>query len=70
MITELGITLITLFFWAGQQTGDEKFTKAGLEQIKTTEALLIRKDASSYHHYLFEEETYQPIRGLTLQGNN
>jgi len=61
---------VTLLFWAGKETGDEKFTQAGLEQVKTTNALLIREDASSFHHYMFEVETCNPIRGLTLQGNS
>ena len=60
----------TLLLWAGQELGDEELTKAGLDQSITTEALLIRGDGSSYHHYMFDAETCAPVRGLTLQGHS
>ena len=60
----------TLLLWAGKETGEERYTVAGLNQSVTTEACLIRSDASSFHHYMFEVETCAPIRGLTLQGNS
>ena len=60
----------TLLLWAGKELGDESFTEAGLNQSRTTEKYLIRNDASSYHHYMFNEEDCSPIRGLTLQGNS
>lgn len=61
---------VPLLFWAGQETGDEKFTEAGLAQSKTTQKYLIREDASSFHHYQFEPYTWKPMRGRTLQGNS
>ena len=59
----------TLLLWAGAELGDEKLTEAGLDQSRTTEALLIRGDGSSYHHYMFDAEACNPVRGLTLQGH-
>ncbi|MBE6645330.1 MAG: hypothetical protein E7612_08150 [Ruminococcaceae bacterium] len=60
----------TLLLWAGAELGDENLTKAGLDQSVTTEALLIRADGSSFHHYMFDAEKCEPVRGLTLQGHS
>ena len=59
----------TLLLWAGAELGDEALTEAGLDQSRTTEALLIRGDGSSFHHYMFDAEKCEPVRGLTLQGH-
>ena len=61
---------VTLLFWAGEETGDERFTEAALNQSKTTEKYLIREDGSSFHHYMFNVEDCSPVRGLTLQGRS
>ena len=59
-----------LFLWAGKETGEERYNIAGLNQFITTNHLLIRSDASSFHHYIFDPETALPVRGTTLQGNS
>ena len=59
----------TLLLWAGKETGDERFTEAGLNQSITTNELLIRADGSSYHHCIFDKETLLPIQKVTWQGN-
>ena len=59
-----------LLLWAGKELGDENLTNAGLNQSITTEALLIREDGSSFHHYMFDAENCEPVRGLTLQGHS
>ena len=59
-----------LFLWAGKETGEERYNVAGLDQFITTNHLLIRPDASSFHHYIFDPETALPVRGTTLQGNS
>ena len=61
---------VTLLFWAGKETGDRRYTDAALNQCITTNSLLIRGDASSFHHYIFDPETEEPIRGWTLQGHS
>ena len=58
-----------LFLWAGEETGDSKFTEAGLSQARITRDYLIREDGSSNHHYQFELDTLKPLYGVTLQGN-
>jgi unsaturated chondroitin disaccharide hydrolase len=59
-----------LFFWAGAQTGDEEFTKAGVDHNRTTVNCLLRDDASTFHHYQFDPETTAPVKGVTLQGRS
>lgn len=61
---------IPLLFWAGEMTGDKKYTEAAISQYKITEKCLIRDDASSYHHYSFDVKTHEPVRGVTLQGHS
>lgn len=60
---------IPLFFWAYEQTGEQKFLDAANSQLKITEEYLIRADGSSYHHYQFDPATHKPVRGLTFQGH-
>ena len=59
-----------LLFWAGKETGDEKYSEAAINHVKTTEELLIRRDGSSFHHYQFNPKDCSPVRGLTLQGRS
>ena len=60
---------IPLLFWAGKETGIQKYTDAAIAQCETTRDYLLRSDASSYHHYQFDTKTFQPKYGLTYQGN-
>ena len=60
----------TLLLWAGAETGDKKFTEAGLNQSITTNALLIRADGSSHHHYIFDPTTEAPLYPKTWQGHS
>lgn len=55
-------------FWAGKESGNQEYIDAALSQNKVTEKYLIREDGSSYHHYQFDPQTHQPVRGLTWQG--
>ena len=55
-------------FWAGKESGKQKYTDAALSQNKITQKYLIREDGSTYHHYQFESGTHKPVRGLTWQG--
>ena len=59
-----------LLFWSAQQTGNQAHYDAALSQNEITERLLIRPDASSFHHYQFEPDTFQPRCGLTWQGHS
>lgn len=59
---------IPLLFWAAQETGKQEYFEAAVAQYKTTANYLIREDGSSFHHYQFDFDTHQPVRGLTFQG--
>ncbi len=59
-----------LLFWSHEQTGNEEHFAAALSQEKITERLLIREDASSFHHYQFEPDTFAPRCGVTWQGHS
>ena len=58
----------TLFFWAEKPTGNIEYYYAGREHTYTTIDLIVRDDASTYHHYQFDPATAAPVRGLTWQG--
>ncbi len=60
---------IPLFFWAWEETGEQKFYDAAVGHYHTTAKYLIREDGSSYHHYQFDPETKKPVKGVTFQGN-
>lgn len=59
-----------LLLWAGEQTGEEKYKRAGFAQSVITDKCLARDDGSTFHHYQFDVLTHKPVRGLTLQGNS
>ena len=61
---------IPLLFWAGQETGDQKYIDAANAQCEITNRCLLRDDGSSYHHYQFDTKTFEPKYGLTYQGKN
>ena len=58
----------SLFFWAGEELGNENYTKAGTDHNLTTVKLIVRDDGSTYHHYQFDPLTSKPLYGLTWQG--
>lgn len=59
---------IPLLYWASEVTGDKKYEQIAFNHYKTTIEVCCRADASTYHTYYFDEETYQPLRGATAQG--
>lgn len=59
-----------LLFWSAEQTGNKEHYDAAMSQEKITERLLIREDASSFHHYQFEPDTFAPRCGVTWQGHS
>ena len=59
-----------LLYWSAQETGNTDHYEAAMSQEKITERLLIRADASSFHHYQFEPDTFQPRCGVTWQGRS
>lgn len=58
----------SLFFWAGSNLDNSDYFNAGYDHNLTSIDLLIRDDASTYHHYQFDSATSKPLYGLTWQG--
>lgn len=61
---------VPLLFWAGKETRDQKYTDAAIAQCETTKINLLRNDASSYHHFQYDINTFEPKYGLTYQGHS
>ncbi len=61
---------IQLFFFAYEETGDQRYYDAAVGHYRTTLTYLVRADGSSYHHYQFDPVTGEPVKGLTWQGNS
>lgn len=59
---------LPLLFWAAEETGDMRYKDKAVRHLKTTIKYIIREDGSTYHHFLMDQTTGGPIRGLTLQG--
>lgn len=60
---------IALLFWAYEESKDEAYYDAAVGHYTATAKYLIREDGSSYHHYQFNNETLEPMYGVTHQGN-
>ncbi len=59
---------LPLLYWATDITGNEKYRAAAISHTKTSLNHLIREDNSTYHTFFFDNETGQPLRGVTHQG--
>lgn len=58
-----------LLFWASEVSGDGRYAEKAAAHIKTAMNYVIRPDHSTYHTYFFDNETGEPLRGVTHQGN-
>lgn len=58
-----------LLFRASEETGQAVYREKAIAHITTAMQLLIRPDCSTYHTYFFDQETGEPVRGVTHQGN-
>lgn len=59
---------LPLLFWATEETGDMRYKDKAMRHLKTAIKYIVREDGSTYHHFLMDQATGGPIRGLTLQG--
>ncbi len=59
---------LPLLFWASQQTGDSRYHEVALAHAKTSLDNLLRPDGASYHTFLFDQETGEPLGPRTHQG--
>lgn len=59
---------LPLLFWAGEITGDCRYTDAAKKHAMTCATNVIREDGSTYHTFYFNCETGEPVSGKTAQG--
>ena len=54
---------LPLLFWAGNESGDNKFRQAAIQQADKTLKYFIRPDDSVFHAYRFDLKTGAPLGG-------
>lgn len=59
---------LPLLFWAGQETGDERYTGIATAHAHTCADYLVRDDFSSFHTYLMDPVSGKAVEGRTHQG--
>lgn len=59
---------LPLLFWAAKETGEQNYREKAMAHLNTTMKFAVRNDGTTYHHFLMDEKTGEPIRGLTWQG--
>lgn len=59
---------LPLLYWAAEQTGDESYVEVAKKHTKTASQYLLRADGSVHHTFFFDNETGEPLRGVTHQG--
>ncbi len=59
---------LPLLFWASRQTGEPEFHDIARQHAITAAKYLVRADGSTYHTFLFDQDTGEPIGGRTHQG--
>jgi len=60
---------LPLLFWASEETGDDKYAKIATKHAERTAETIVRDDGSTFHTYLFDLETGEPLKGETHQGH-
>jgi unsaturated chondroitin disaccharide hydrolase len=59
---------LPLLFWATEETGEESYRQVAIAHADTTARYLVRPDYTTYHTFVFDSETGEPIYGKTHQG--
>lgn len=59
---------LPLLFWAGEQSSDPQFQAIAHQHAQTSARHLLRADGSTYHTFIFDQETGQPLGPRTHQG--
>lgn len=59
---------LPLFFWAGETTGDKRYTEIATAHAHTCADYLVREDFTSFHTYLMDPVTGKAVEGRTHQG--
>jgi unsaturated chondroitin disaccharide hydrolase len=59
---------LPLLYWAFEQTGDPRFFEAAVAHTDKSRRFIVRGDGSSYHTFIFNQESGDSIGGATHQG--
>lgn len=59
---------LPLLYWATEQTGDKRYKRAAVLHADKSRRYLVRGDDSSYHTFVFDPTTGEPVGGTTHQG--
>ena len=59
---------LPLLFWAGETTGEARYTNIATAHAHTCADYLVREDYSSFHTYLMDPATGKAVEGRTHQG--
>lgn len=59
---------IPLLYWAAEESGEKKYFDMAYTHYNSTIKNIIREDASTYHTYYFDNNTGEPLEGVTRQG--
>lgn len=59
---------LPFLFWAGDHSGDQRYTNAALDHARATATHLMRPDGSTFHTFFFDQESGEPLRAETHQG--
>lgn len=59
---------LPLLFWAGETTGEARYTNIAIAHAHTCADYLVREDYSSFHTYLMDPATGKAVEGRTHQG--
>jgi unsaturated chondroitin disaccharide hydrolase len=57
-----------LLFWAAQQADQPCYRDIAVAHANTTIKTIVRADGSTYHSFVFDPDTSEPLRGETVQG--
>lgn len=59
---------LALLHWAHRETGHSDFREVALSHAATAARHLIREDGTTYHTFIFDSASGEPLRGETHQG--
>lgn len=59
---------IPLLYWASEVSGDKRFFDIAYNHFNTAMKNIFREDGSTYHTFFFNQNTGEPLRGVTHQG--
>jgi unsaturated chondroitin disaccharide hydrolase len=57
-----------LLFWAAQLADQPRYSDIAIAHANTTIETIVRADGSTYHSFVFDPDTGEPLRGETVQG--